>query len=93
MRITKNDLIAIVARRNTFTLAESRRYIEDLIFVIEHNILAKNKVTLSGFGTFLVRRRASRRGRNPATGADLQLPAMETVGFVPAKGFRKRLKK
>jgi len=50
------------------------------------------KVSLVGFGTFQVRERKARRGRNPQTGEELQIPARKTPRFKPGKGLREKVK-
>lgn len=49
-------------------------------------------VTLIGFGTFTVRNREARSGRNPQTGAAIQIPASKTVGFKPGKSLKDQIR-
>lgn len=49
-------------------------------------------VSLIGFGTFTVREREARSGRNPQTGASIQIPASRTVGFKPGKALKEAVK-
>lgn len=51
-----------------------------------------DKVVLTGFGTFKVRSRASRRGRNPQTGTTLTIPGHKLPGFIAGKGLKKAVK-
>ncbi len=50
------------------------------------------KVVVTGFGTFMVRKRASRKGRNPQTGAEIQIPATKTPGFTAGKSLKRLVK-
>lgn len=49
------------------------------------------KVTISGFGTFSTKSRAARKGRNPATGQEISIPARNYTHFSPAKGLKDRV--
>jgi len=52
---------------------------------------AGEKVTIPGFGTFATKQRGARQGRNPATGATIQIPAKKYVHFKPGKTLRERV--
>ena len=52
-----------------------------------------DKVVISGFGTFVIRGRKARVGRNPKTGDSLNLPQMNTVGFIAAKSMKKAVRR
>jgi len=54
---------------------------------------AGEKVTIPGFGTFATKQRGARLGRNPATGATIQIPAKKYVHFKPGKTLRERVEK
>lgn len=93
MKLTKTELTIKLARKNGISATKSKLYLNNTLKTIQASLLKGDSVVIHGFGTFLVRHRVSRRGRNPATNTDLQLPALDTIGFIPAKGFRKRLNK
>lgn len=59
--------------------------------IIAVELDAGNKVTISGFGTFATKSRAARKGRNPATGAEINIPARKYAHFSPAKGLKERV--
>jgi DNA-binding protein HU-beta len=72
--------------------------IVDTIFSTEpgHGIIAVEldagqKVTISGFGTFATKSRSARKGRNPATGQEIMIPARKYTHFAPAKGLKDRV--
>ena len=73
----------------------SRRLTGDMLDAAFENIqkaIKKNKrFSYPGFGTFLVRNRKARKGRNPQTGAEIQIKASKTVGFKPAPKLKNSL--
>jgi DNA-binding protein HU-beta len=64
----------------------------DILFELIGEALAEDeKVAIPNFGIFQVSKRPARTGRNPATGAEIQIAASKTVRFKPAKGLKDRL--
>ena len=61
--------------------------------VIAIELDAGNKVSIPGFGTFATKHRASRKGRNPATGAEITIAAKTYPTFKPGKGLKDRVEK
>jgi DNA-binding protein HU-beta len=59
--------------------------------IIAVELDAGNKVTISGFGIFATKSRSARKGRNPATGAEIMIPARKYAHFTPAKGLKDRV--
>jgi DNA-binding protein HU-beta len=59
--------------------------------VIAVELDAGRKVTITGFGTFETRSRSARTGRNPATGAQIQIPAKKYAYFRPGQGLKNRV--
>jgi DNA-binding protein HU-beta len=90
--MTKADLIEKVqgARPDL-----SKRQVSDVVdAVFDHlaRAIRKDKrFSMPGFGTFVVKRRAGRVGRNPQTGAEIQIAPTKTVGFKPAPELKKAL--
>ena len=86
--MTKHAVIAELADRAGLTKVDAGRAL-DAMFAIVSDALAKgDKVTLTGFGTFEVRTRAARTGRNPQTGAPLRIPETKTPAFKAGKGLK-----
>lgn len=77
----KTDLIAKVAKDTGATQAESAKIINSAIDSIVAALKSGEKVTLTGFGTFEVRKTAARTGTNPSTGAKIQIPAGKRAAF------------
>ncbi len=85
--MNKSQLIKSVAEKSELSqkqVAEALSLIEDTIV---ENLKVGEKVQLSGFGTFEVRARAERKGRNPKTGEVVTVPACKYLAFGPAKAI------
>ncbi|MEB3284920.1 MAG: HU family DNA-binding protein [Candidatus Sericytochromatia bacterium] len=89
--MNKEDLIKFVADQHRMTQRESHALIGGVLQLIGNALAKGDKVTLVGFGTFQVRERAAREGRNPRTGAVIRIPAKKTPCFVPGKALRERV--
>jgi DNA-binding protein HU-beta len=90
--MTKADLIEKIHSEH---VAISKRQVAALVDTVFEN-LAKGirrdkRFSMPGFGTFVVKRRAGRVGRNPQTGAEIQIAPTKTVGFKPAPELKKTL--
>ena len=83
--MNKTELIEAVATRSKTTKAQTATILDGLIEVVQKTLAGGNNVQLVGFGTFWVTERASREGRNPATGKPLTIPAKKVVKFKPGK--------
>lgn len=79
--MTKAELIAFVAETTGMTKADTGRALEATIEGIKKGLKKEGKVTLVGFGTFEAKKRAAREGRNPQTGAKVQIPARTVPTF------------
>lgn len=86
--MTKVDLIQSVAAKAGITKAASERIVNALLDTIAGALARGEKVTVTGFGTFEVRQRAARMGRNPQTGAPLHIPATRTPAFKAGKSLK-----
>lgn len=85
----KTDLIEQVAKEAKLTKKASKEAVEAMVKFVENSLKKGDKVVISGFGTFLVRGRQARVGRNPKTGESLKLPSMKTIGFIASKSLKK----
>lgn len=91
--MNKSQLIKIVAEKSNGTLSQKQvgetwTLIEDAIL---ENLKAGEKIQISGFGTFEVRERAERKGRNPKTGEVVVVPACKYLAFSSAKAVKESL--
>ena len=86
----KAELVSEVASKTKLTKKEVAA---DAIFgSIQDNLAKGEKVQLIGFGTFEVRHRAARKGRNPQTGDEIEIPASEVPAFKPGKALKEAVK-
>ncbi len=90
--LTKKDIIELVAKKANLTNKASRESIQTFLNVIRDSLRRGEKVVITGFGTFSVRSRAARIGRNPKTGEKITLAARKAPGFSPGKTFKKAIK-
>ena len=67
---------------------EAERAIDALFETLKEVLAAGDKIQLIGFGTFEVKERAARRGRNPRTGEEIEIPASKYPSFKPGKTFK-----
>lgn len=86
--MTKSELIRQVATGAGMTLREADAAVNSFLAAIELTLADGKDVTLQGFGTFSVKHREARTGRNPATGATIQIPASNTVSFKPGRALK-----
>lgn len=89
----KVDIIEKVAKDVRLTRKAAKEAVDATFNTIEDSLQKGEKVVISGFGTFVLRGRKARTGRNPKTGQSLQLPQMNTVGFIAAKSIKKSVRK
>ena len=80
MALTKSEIVATVHELG-FTKKKSVDIIETLLEIIKGSLERNEDVLISGFGKFCVKRKKERRGRNPATGADMMLDQRSVVTF------------
>ncbi|RYL89829.1 HU family DNA-binding protein [Sporolactobacillus sp. Y61] len=91
--MNKNEVIQRVAGRTGFTRKETETIVNSLLDEIISALDHEEKVQFVGFGTFEVRRRASRTGRNPQTGESITIPATKVPGFRAGNKLKDAVKK
>jgi len=79
--MNKTDLINAISEDAEITKVQSKVVLESLISNLTNTLAEGEKVTLVGFGTFSVAQREARKGRNPQTGAEIDIPAKKVVKF------------
>ena len=89
--MNKSDLINAISDSADLSKADAGRALEATIDAITGSLKANDSVSLVGFGTFLVRERAARSGRNPQTGATIQISAAKVPAFKAGKGLKDAL--
>ncbi len=90
--MTKTDLIDAVADKAELTKVDAKRAVDSVDAVIAVTLARGEKVTWTGFGTFEVRARSARMGRNPQTGAPMRIPATKTPAFRAGKSLKDAVK-
>ena len=79
--MNKTELIAVVAEKAEVTQKEAELVLTAMVDTIQEMLAQGEKVVLTGFGTFEVRHRVARKGRDPRTGQEIQIPAQRTPAF------------
>ena len=90
MALTKSDIVAKVHELG-FTKKKSVEIIESMLDIIKGTLADGDDVLISGFGKFCVKNKEKRRGRNPATGADLILRERKVVTFKCSGKLRNKI--
>ncbi len=86
--MNKNDLIAAVASASGLSKADAAQAVDATFSQITSTLKGGGEVRLVGFGTFSVSRRRASQGRNPQTGAPIQIPASTVPKFKPGKSLK-----
>lgn len=90
--MTKTDLVEKIASKTGLTKKAAGDALEALLETVSNALSKGDKVTVTGFGTFLVRSRRERMGRNPQTGAPLKIPATKVPAFTAGKALKSAVK-
>lgn len=86
--MNKSELIDVIAKQSEISKAAAGRALDAAIAAIKTSLKKGNDVTLVGFGTFSVGKRAARSGRNPRTGATIKIKAAKVPKFRPGKALK-----
>lgn len=86
--MNKTDLISEVALRTGMTKKDIEKVVNAFFSTIEGTLKTGDKVQLIGFGTFEVRDRQARKGRNPQTGEEISIPAARVPAFKAGKALK-----
>ncbi len=86
--MTKAELIANVAKETKISKAQAEKAINSVTNSIAKCLKKKDKITLTGFGTFQVSKRKARKGRNPQTGAEINIKAANVPKFKAGKQLK-----
>jgi DNA-binding protein HU-beta len=87
--MNKNELITAVANSAKLSKSDAARAVEAMINTIGTSLKKGNDVRLVGFGTFLIQKRKATTGRNPRTGAKINIPASRQPKFRAGKALKK----
>jgi DNA-binding protein HU-beta len=86
--MNKGDFITAVAECGNLTKVDAGNAIEAVITVVKKALKSGDDVSIVGFGTFTVRKRAARTGRNPQTGATIKIKASKVPAFKAGKALK-----
>ena len=90
--MNKAELIDAVATKSELTKQDSRKAVDALFETISNTLAKEEKIQLLGFGTFEVRERAERTGRNLRTGEEVNIPASKVAAFKAGKELKQAVK-
>lgn len=90
--MNKMELVEAAAMKAKVSKAAAKKVLDGVLAEVKKSLSKKESVSLTGFGTFVVSRRAARKGRNPRTGAALDIPAMNVPRFRPGKALKQAVR-
>lgn len=90
--MNKTELINAVAEKTELSKKDATSAVDAVFEVITGSLQKSEKVQLIGFGNFEVRERAARKGRNPQTGEEIEIPASNVPAFKPGKALKDAVK-
>lgn len=86
--MNKTELITAIAEKTELSKKDAEKAIKAFTDVVVEELKKGEKIQLVGFGTFEVSERAARTGRNPQTGAEMNIPASKSPKFKAGKAFK-----
>ncbi len=90
--MNKSELVDLVAEKAGMSKKDSEKAVKAVLEGITDGLVRGQKVQLVGFGTFEVRQRKEREGRNPATGEKIKIKALKVPAFKPGKALKEKVK-
>ncbi len=90
--MNKSELVDLVAEKAEMSKKDSEKAVKAVLDSITDGLVKGDKVQLVGFGTFEVRSRKEREGRNPATGEKIKINALKVPAFKPGKALKEKVK-
>jgi DNA-binding protein HU-beta len=87
----KKDITSRMAKDAGITLSQAQKAFVSLLTGVKEDLRRGKKVNLSGFGSFEVKIREARRGRNPKTGESIAIPDKKRIKFNPSRQFKNTL--
>jgi len=91
--VNKAELISVMAEKSGMTKKDSEKALNAFVESVEEALVKGDKVQLVGFGTFEVRERSARKGRNPQTGEEIDIPAASVPAFKAGKALKDSVNK
>ena len=89
--MTKADLIESVYLKTGFSKKESAEIVEMVFDIMKSTLETGRKIKIAGFGNFVVKEKATRRGRNPQTGDSITIDSRRVLSFKPSQVLKDRV--
>ncbi len=90
--MNKSELIAKIAEKSELTKKDAEKALNAFVESVTEGLIAGEKVVLVGFGSFETKKRAARKGKNPQTGAIIDIPASTVPSFKVGKALKDAVK-
>ncbi|MBB6444057.1 HU family DNA-binding protein [Bacillus benzoevorans] len=90
--MNKTELIKAVSEKSELTQKDAAKVLDTVLETITSSLAKDDKVQIIGFGTFEVRERSARKGRNPQTGEEIEIAATKAPAFKPGKELKEAVK-
>ncbi len=90
--MNRTELVDIISEKAELTKAAASRALDAILEGVTSSLQKGDPVVLVNFGTFLVKQRAAREGRNPSTGEKIKIKAAKVVGFKAGKALKEAVK-
>jgi integration host factor subunit alpha len=89
--MTKVDIVETIYEKVGFSKKEVAKIVESIFDIIKDHLQKEDKIKISGFGNFVVRKKRARRGRNPQTGNDIEITSRRILTFKPSQVMKAAL--
>ncbi len=89
--MTKADIVDTVYQRVGFSKRESAEIVETVFEIMKETLERSENIKVSGFGSFVIRQKRTRRGRNPQTGKEMEITPRKVLTFKPSMVLRRQL--
>jgi integration host factor subunit alpha len=89
--MTKVDIVENIYEKVGFSKKEVAKIVESIFDIIKDHLQKEDKIKISGFGNFVIRKKRARRGRNPQTGDDIEIRQRRILTFKPSQVLKAAL--
>lgn len=93
MSLSKAEFVAKVSDKTELTKKDAEKAVNAFLETVQESMVAGETVSFVGFGSFEVRERAARKGRNPQTGEEIEIAASKVPAFKPGKSLKDAVNK
>ncbi|KAB2334885.1 HU family DNA-binding protein [Cytobacillus depressus] len=90
--MNKTELVKAVSTQTELTIKDAGNVVDAILETITNTLAKEERIQLIGFGTFEVRERSARKGRNPQTGEEIEIAASKAPAFKPGKELKEAVK-